>query len=83
MHNIARALLRASTFIELADEETLDPDSAVRALEDVASSLRGCSSEEVRVLKEAIELELQSMPGEWGEARKFLASFLKAVGLEE
>jgi len=82
MQNIARALLQAASFLELSEDDVVNPDDAVRALEGIASQLQKCSAEEVAVLREAIQLELASTPEQWSDARQFLTNFLGAVGLE-
>jgi hypothetical protein len=82
MLNIARALLEAACFLELSEDDSVNPDDAVRALEGMASRLQQCSPEEVAVLREAIQVELATMPEQWTEARKYLSNFLQAVGIE-
>lgn len=45
--NIARALLGAACFLELAEDDTVKPDDAVKALEDMAVRLRSRSPDAI------------------------------------
>jgi hypothetical protein len=86
MNQIARALLRAAAFIELAGDDVIDSHFAVRALEDIASELATSTAEEREVLRAAAyqmaEEARQAGPPFESEA-KFFSSFLYAVGLDE
>jgi predicted ATP-grasp superfamily ATP-dependent carboligase len=46
MHALAQAVIAATTFIALSSDDIVDPDAAVRALEDVMAILTTCSAEE-------------------------------------
>lgn len=51
---LARALIDAVAFLELSDDDTVDPDSAVKAMESIAWNLNKCSRQDKQVLKEAL-----------------------------
>ena len=55
MEHIALALLEALAKFELWDDEIVDPDSAVQALEDAAAEIQQCSSEEIELLRRVAE----------------------------
>ena len=58
MDSLARSLLCTFAFLELSDDETIDPDAAVSAMESMTAVLRSCTDEEKAALKKAIEAEL-------------------------
>jgi hypothetical protein len=72
--------LIASGFLELSDDNVVDPDSAVGAIEDIAAALQEATPEEREALRRAAE----EMAGESrGEAKEFFKSFMHSVGLDE
>ena len=44
---LARASFELLAFIELSDDRTIEPDDAVRAMEEFYGALRGCTSAEL------------------------------------
>ena len=46
MDALARAVVHAFAFLELSDDETIDPDSAVEAMEMLTADLQECTEEE-------------------------------------
>ncbi len=85
MKALARALINAAAYLELADESQVDPDLALQALEEIAFNLSHCTAEEKQALAEvladmrAAELEQQTRP----EMLEFLDNFLVSFGLED
>jgi hypothetical protein len=57
MKAIACALIHATAFLALADDDVVDPDAAVRALEDIGHFLRGCTTEEIAILRTVLTEE--------------------------
>jgi hypothetical protein len=47
MDTIARALVNAAAFLEFSPDDIVDPDSAVKAMEDIAFALRNANAEEI------------------------------------
>jgi hypothetical protein len=67
----------------MSDDDIIDPDSAVKALEDIASTLQEATEEERRVFAEACAEEaakLQKEPGSAGAA-DFVRDLPAALGL--
>jgi len=80
MDQIATALINLAAFVELSEDDVIDPDDAVRALEGVAADLHGISAEEVSAIRAAIE---RLLPSESDiQRRNFLAEFTTALGIE-
>ena len=83
MKALARAIINAAAYLELADEEQVDPDLALQALEEIAYNLSYCTDEEKRAVAEvlaemrAAEVEQRTRP----EMLAFLDSFLASFGL--
>ena len=46
MRNLCRAIIWSACFLELSDDEVVDPHSAVKALEDMATTLQQATEEE-------------------------------------
>jgi hypothetical protein len=62
MRNLCRAIIWSACFLELSDDEVVDPHSAVKALEDLATALLRATQEEKQAFiaacaEEAAELE--------------------------
>lgn len=55
MRNLALAVLQATSKFELWDDETVNPDEAAEALEQVAAILSECSDEEKKTLAEVAQ----------------------------
>ena len=83
MKAIARALIHATAFLALAGDDVVDPDAAVRALEDIGHFLHRCTSEEIAVLRIVLTEErartAQLYTGQ--EVVAFYDSFLSNFGL--
>ena len=85
MKALAKAILNLSSFIELSSDDVIDPDSAVKALEQLASDLSEATPGEVEYLKAAIRQEIVEL----GEDRTpeqqsrvtFLLDFMENIGL--
>lgn len=85
MKALARAVINAAAFLELSDDQSLDPELATQALEEIAFHLSHCSPEEkqalLEVLAEMRAAELESGPRI--EMMDFLDSFPATFGLVE
>lgn len=85
MKALARALINAAAYLELADESQVDPELALQALEEIAYNLSYCSAEEKQALADvladmkAAELDQQTRP----DMLEFLNNFLASFGLDE
>ncbi len=81
MDSLAKAILETAAFLELSGEEAINPDAAVRALEDLGFLLSGCTPDEKAALKRAA----QSLASEGAdeERRRFFGRALQDLGVEE
>ena len=50
MRHVARALVSTAAFLELSGDDVLDPDSAVKAMEQIAHDLSALDTAEYSVL---------------------------------
>jgi hypothetical protein len=75
-------------FLELSNEDEVDPDSAVRALEDIAGELKFASDDEKLAIREALdELISEERAGPSGlptrsEVLRFYEHFMEYIGIE-
>lgn len=87
MKAFATALLNMASFIELSGDETIDPDSAVAALEQLACDLHDATPGEIEYLKAAIREQVGHLSSEArtpDDQRKvdFLLNFLENLGID-
>ena len=83
MRNLCRAIIWSACFLELSDDEVVDPDSAIKALEDIATALVEATDEEKQAFAEACSEEaadLEGKPGYVGTAA-FIRKLPVALGL--
>ena len=81
MKALATALINLTAFVELSEDDIVDPDSAASALEHLANDLRDASLTEVECLKTAIREQI-SKPLSDGDSRvAFLSGFLENLGI--
>ncbi|MFC8453075.1 hypothetical protein [Kitasatospora sp. NPDC057223] len=78
---LAGLLVDNIRFLDSCDDDEVDPDCAVKVMEDVASVLKGLPSEQLNRLLLAVEglAETESDP----ERREFLKALPDACGLVE
>lgn len=87
MKNLCKALIWNACFLELSDDDTINPDSAVKSLEDMATALQSATEEEKQVFviscqEEADRLSKEAGP-EFAKTGEFIRSLPKAVGIQE
>jgi hypothetical protein len=83
---IEGALIMLAAFLELADDEEVDPDSAVSAMEGMSATLQECSSAErkrLQVALQALTTEEESEEEPREELIEFYKNFFKNLGLGE
>lgn len=84
MKALATAIVEALAFLELSDDDVVDPDSAVEAMESIAATLAEGSAKERNAIAKAVksalahEQEGDSDP----DAIEFYESFMDSMGLE-
>jgi len=85
MKALARAVINAAAFLELSDEDSVDPDLALQALEEISYNLNHADRAERQALVEALA-EMRASEMETGprpDVLEFLDSFLETFGLED
>jgi hypothetical protein len=83
MKSLCRALIWNACFLELSGDDILNPDSAVKALEDMAFALQEGTDVEKAAFIEACRDEaakLASSP-EYSKTAEFIASLPVSVGI--
>ena len=64
MKTLAKALIQTAAFLELSGDDTVNPDDAVKALEDIAHTLQSASPEELAAVRDALrELTAEERAG--------------------
>ena len=76
-------MIGAAAFLELSSDDSVDPDDAVGALEDIAATLQLASADEVAAIRdvcdELIAEEISSLAR--CDVIRFYENFLESVGL--
>jgi hypothetical protein len=83
MRNLCRAIIWSACFLELSDDEVVDPHSAVKALEDIATALLQATEEEKQAFVAACAEEaadLRARPG-YERTAEFVLGLPSALGL--
>ena len=83
MKNLCRAIIWSACFLEMSDDETVDPDSAVKAFEDIASALLNATDEEKQAFATACEEEASALQGNssYNRSAKFIRELPATFGL--
>lgn len=83
MKNLCRAIFWSACFLEMSADDVVDPDSAVKALEDIASTLLQSTEEEKLMFAEACAEEAVKLQEKAGDERtaKFVRGLPEAMGL--
>jgi hypothetical protein len=86
MKSLCRAIIWSACFLEMSDDDTVDPDSAVKALEDIASSLQEATDDEKKAFaivcaEEADKLQRQTGPN-MRKTAGFIRGLPKSLGLD-
>jgi hypothetical protein len=87
MRNLCQAIIGSECFLEMSHEDEVAPDSAVDALEDIATALLSASNEEKEafVAAGAEEADRLDSPQEQGfpysQTAQFVRSLPKTIGL--
>jgi hypothetical protein len=86
MKNLCETIIWSACFLELSEDDVVDPDSAVKALEDMAYSLQQATDDEKKAFVEACEsvsasLEQENQP-EYSKTIEFIRDLPTSMGLE-
>jgi hypothetical protein len=85
---LAKAVIYATQFLELADDTVVDPDFAVAVMESLAEALSTSGPEERRALQSVLEelMNREALPeaDNTGRMRRqFYANFMESFGLSD
>ena len=83
MKALCQAIIEAACFLELSGDDTLNPDAAVKALEDISAALLSATDQEKQAFISACQdeaLRLQSISG-YVRTAEFVRSLPYATGL--
>lgn len=85
MTNLCRALIWNACFLELSGDDTIDPDAAVKALEDMAAILQSATEPEKEAFKrtcseESQRVRMEAGPG-YSKAADLVAGLPEAFGI--
>ena len=85
MKNLCRAIIESACFLELSPDDIVDPDSAVKTLEDIAWALQAATKEEKGAFRnacveEAVRLEKETAPGH-AKTAAFIRSLPESFGI--
>jgi hypothetical protein len=76
--NIVKAIVEVAVFLEFSDDDSINPDDAIQALEQLAATLQ-MASEEVR---SSLCSSFRDISGEYkGERAEFVESLGEGLGL--
>jgi hypothetical protein len=87
MKSLAQAVVESAAFLELSDDDIVDPDAAVQAQEAIASSLSDAAEEEKNALlaycrERAAEIPTSGSPSDM-KRRDFYLGFGEAFGITD
>lgn len=88
MKTLAKALINLTAFVELSGDETINPDSAVQALEQLSYDLSEATPGEIEYLKAVIRERIGKLPLDSRTPQDqirvdFLLNFLENIGIEK
>ena len=85
MKNLCKAIIQSACFLERSPDDIINPDSAVKALVDIAAALLAATDEEKAAFRqtcvdEASRLEREAGPG-CAEIAGFIRSLPASIGI--
>jgi hypothetical protein len=85
MDALAKAVVDAFAFLELSDDETIDPDAASEAMEMLAYDLQKCTDAEKAALKKALDAEYKAKKARKASKKvlTFYKDFFSNTGLDD
>lgn len=75
--HIVKVLVEVALFLELSDDKTIDPDSAVAAMEQMAANLQALDAASQR----ALALAMQSLAAGYPPNEQFVRDLPEALGI--
>jgi hypothetical protein len=83
MKNLCQAIIWSACFLEQSPDDVVDPDSAVKALEDIASALQAATAEEKEAFRRECSEEALRMEKEpsYAKTADFIRGLPGALGI--
>lgn len=76
-HHLAKAVIDIAVFLEFTEENVLNADAAMEALEQLAEELQQMSSEE----KDVFVQRCHELAGSYGDKEQFVRNLPEALGI--
>jgi hypothetical protein len=85
MKSLCRAIIWTTCFLEMSEADVVDPDAAIKVLEDLADTMQGATNEEKRAFiatcaDEADRLQRDDFPP-YRKTAEFIRSLPQSLGL--
>jgi hypothetical protein len=77
--HLVRAIADIAIFLEFTNEELLNPDTAIEAMEQLASELQGMPES----VQREFSRELKTLADSYGVQKNFVATLPQALGILE
>lgn len=83
MKSLCRAIIWSACFLEMSEDDVIDPDSALKALEEIAATLQGATEDEKRAFIATCEEEANALTEEpaTAETAEFVRGLPATLGL--
>jgi len=84
MKSLCRAIIWSACFLELSSDDIVNPDSAVKALEDIGSALQDATEEEKEAFRRACSEEafsLEKAGSGYAKTAEFIRGLPESVGI--
>jgi hypothetical protein len=79
MKSLCRAIIWSACFLEMSEDDIVDPDAAVKALEDMASTLQAATKEEKAAFVSACTEEADRLVKDAGQGYAKTAEFVRGL----
>ncbi|ODP30904.1 hypothetical protein [Pandoraea sp. ISTKB] len=76
--HMIKAIVDIAIFLEFTGEESLDPDSALNAMERLSAELQCMSAEDRQIFSE----QCRALSGAYGDKEGFVIGLSEALGIE-
>jgi len=85
MDHLAKAVISAFAFLELSEDDVVNPHDAVRVMGSMTADLRECNNAERKALEDAVRAQLveEKRLGGSAEVTQFLEGFIDNLFADE
>ena len=83
MKNLCQTIIWSACFLEQSGDDVVDPDSAVKALEDIASALQAATEEEKKAFRRECSEEASRLEKDpsYAKTAEFIRGLPEALGI--